>query len=215
VKPTRFIVAIALAALGAVTTGCAATPEASSEVIAGTGAYLLKADMRKLWTEHVVWMRAYIVAAAADASDLQTATDRLMKNQEDIGQAVAGYYGKNAGDKLTALLKDHISTAAGFVNAAKSGDKLALKTADDAWHSNAMDIATFLSKTDPDNWPRATIASLMNEHLQTTTDEVTARLQKNWNADRDAYDRVYSHILKLSDAIADGIVKHFPEKFGS
>lgn len=37
--------------------------------------------------------------------------NRLLKNQEDIGGAVAAYHGKAAGDKLTALLKEHITWA--------------------------------------------------------------------------------------------------------
>jgi hypothetical protein len=28
-----------------------------------------------------------------------------------------------------------------------------------------------------------------------------------------AYDAVYNHILMMTDALSDGIVKHFPEKF--
>jgi hypothetical protein len=55
---------------------------------------------------------------------------------------------------------------------------------------------------------------MMNTHLSTTTDEVVARLQKNWDADVRAYDAVYNHILKMSDALADGIAKQFPEKAG-
>jgi hypothetical protein len=55
---------------------------------------------------------------------------------------------------------------------------------------------------------------MMNVHLSTTTNEVVARLQKNWDGDVRAYDAVYDHILKLSDALADGIIKQFPEKFG-
>jgi hypothetical protein len=47
----------------------------------------------------------------------------------------------------------------------------------------------------------------------TTTDEV-ARLNKNWDADVRAFDAVYDPILHMSDALSDGIVKQFPEKFG-
>jgi hypothetical protein len=30
-----------------------------------------------------------------------------------------------------------------------------------------------------------------------------------------AFDAVYDHILKMSDALSDGIVKQFPDKFGT
>jgi hypothetical protein len=172
----------------------------------------LKQDMRKLWTDHTVWTRDYIIAAVADAPDAQAAATRLLKNQEDIGAAVAAYYGRSAGDQLTALLKTHITTAVDVVKAAKAGDKAAFKTADDAWQQNAMQIADFLSKANP-NWPKSTLESMMKEHLSTTTTEVQARLDKNWDADVRAWDAVYNHILKMSDALTDGIVKQFPDKF--
>ena len=41
----------------------------------------------------------------------------------------------------------------------------------------------------------------MKEHLSTTTAEVVARLNKNWDADVRAFDAVYEHILKMSDAL--------------
>jgi hypothetical protein len=49
--------------------------------------------------------------------------------------------------------------------------------------------------------------------LSTTTQEVVARLTKNWAADVQAFDAVYAHILKMADALSDGIVKQFPAKF--
>ena len=175
-------------------------------------AVTLHQDMRKLWTDHVVWTRQYIVAAVGDQPDAQAAANRLMKNQEDIGVAVATFYGKSAGDKLTGLLKEHISIAVDLIKAAKASDKASQQQADAKWHSNGEAIAEFLSGANP-NWPRATLVEMMNTHLSTTTDEVAARLTKNWDADVRAFDAVYAHILTMSDALSDGIVKQFPAKF--
>jgi prophage DNA circulation protein len=175
-------------------------------------AIALKQDMRKLWTDHVVWTRDYIIAAVGDQPDAMVAANRLMKNQEDIGAAVATYYGSSAGQQLTTLLKDHISIAADLIKAAKAGDKTAQQNADTKWQQNATQIADLLSKANP-NWPRATLVDMMKMHLSTTTTEVVARLQKDWSGDVRAFDAVYDHILHMADALTDGIVKQFPEKF--
>ncbi len=172
----------------------------------------LRSAMRKLWTDHVVWTRDYIVAAVDDKPDAMAAANRLMRNQEDIGKAVAQYYGTAAGQQLTSLLKDHISIAVDLIKAAKAGDKTAQQQADSRWQQNAMDIATFLSKANP-NWPKSMLADMMKTHLSTTTNEVVARLKHEWEGDVRAFDAVYDHILMMSDALSDGIVKQFPDKF--
>ncbi len=56
---------------------------------------------------------------------------------------------------------------------------------------------------------------MMNTHLSTTTNEVVARLAKNWDGDVKAFDAAYAHILKMSDALSDGIVKQFPAQFSA
>jgi hypothetical protein len=172
----------------------------------------LKQDMRKLWTDHVVWTRDYIIAAVADAPDAAPALNRLMKNQEDMGSAIGKFYGDAAGKQLTTLLKEHIAIAGDLVKAAKAGDQAGQKAADERWQNNAMELAGFLSKANP-NWPRATLDDLMKKHLSTTTDEVVARLTKNWDGDVRAFDAVYDHVLHMADALSEGIIKQFPDKF--
>jgi hypothetical protein len=205
-----------LVAVALLTVGLPA-PAASAHAIQhgpeSAAAVGLKQDMRRLWTDHVVWTRAYVVAAVADQPDAQAAAGRLMKNQEDIGAAVAGIYGKPAGDQLTKLLKEHIAIAVDIIKFAKAGDKAAQAQASAKWTKNGEDIAAFLSKANP-NWPRPVLVEMMNKHLSTTTDEVVARLTKNWEADVRAYDAVYAHILMMADALSAGIIKQFPEKFG-
>jgi hypothetical protein len=82
------------------------------------------------------------------------------------------------------------------------------------WQQNAVAIAEFLSNANP-HWPKATLVDMMKTHLSTTTDEVVARLNKNWDEDVRAFHRVYDHILKMSDALADGIVKQFSTNSGT
>jgi hypothetical protein len=212
--------AVALATLLAtgLTAGCSVSGDSPASVsettpaVNGEAAAALKRDMRKLWTDHVTWTRLYVMEAIADQPDAAAAAARLMKNQEDIGGAVANYYGAPAGQQLTTLLKEHISIAVDLIKAAKAGDKTGQKAADDRWQQNADQIATFLSGANP-HLPKAAVLDLMKTHLKTTTDEVVARLTKNWDEDVRAFDRVYDHILMMSDAISDGIVKQFPDKF--
>jgi hypothetical protein len=210
---TRLIVASLVVGTLQVASRAGASPTAHAhESTALSAAATLHQDMRTLWTDHVIWTREYIVAAVGNQPDQEAAATRLMKNQEDIGAAVAAYYGQAAGAKLTELLKAHISIAVDLIKAAKAGDNAKQQQADRLWHRNADDIADFLSKANP-NWPRAALVAMMNTHLSTTTDEVVARLTKNWEQDVRAFDAVYRHILAMSDALSEGIIKQFPNKF--
>ena len=172
----------------------------------------LHQDMRKLWTDHVVWTRDYIIAAVDDKPDAEAASKRLLKNQEDIGKAIVPFYGKEAGDKMTSLLKEHIMISVDIIKAAKAKDNAKVKELNSTWEKNGNDIADFLSKANP-NWPKATLADMMKMHLTTTTDELMARLDKKWDQDVKAFDEVYDHILKMADALSDGIVKQFSDRF--
>jgi hypothetical protein len=174
----------------------------------------LRQDMRKLWVDHVIWTREYVVSSVGDQPDAASAAARLMRNQEEIGAAVAAYYGKAAGDALTALLKEHILIAVDIIKFAKAGDKASQQQADVKWHQNAAAIADLLSRANP-NWPRAALVEMMNTHLSTTTEEVVARLTKNWDADVRAFDAVCNHILTMADALSDGIIKQFPARFAA
>src|SRR5262249_48396952 len=139
--------------------------------------------MRKLWEDHVTWTRLAIVSFAADLPDLSATETRLLRNQTDIGNAVKPYYGKQAGNQLTALLKQHILGAVALLQAAKAGDQAQIKQASDAWYVNAKQIADFLHKANPHNWPRADLRAMMKTHLDQTLDEATHRLTGNFPAD--------------------------------
>ena len=168
--------------------------------------------LRKLWSDHVIWTREYIVAAVAGTPDADAAAGRLLKNQEDIGAAIVPYYGQGAGDALTGLLKQHILIAVDLVAAAKNGDDSAFGTHDARWTANADEIAAFLAGANP-NWPEKDVSDLLALHLKLTKDEAVARLKNDWAADVQAFDDIFTEIMVLADALYEGIVAQFPDRF--
>jgi hypothetical protein len=169
--------------------------------------------MRRLWSDHVAYTRLFIVDAAAGSGDKDATTQRLLQNQADIGNAVAGFYGRAAGDKLTALLKDHILIAANIVAAAKAGDNAKVTSENKRWHANATDLAKFLHGANPKNWPEATLQSALFTHLDQTLNEASHQLKGEYAASIKDYDGAMDHMLMVADILSSGIEAQFPSKF--
>ena len=172
----------------------------------------LKQAMRRLWMDHTVYTRLYIVSAFAGIPDAQVVAGRLLRNQEDIGNAIVPYYGKDAGNKLTDLLKQHIMIAVDVVAAAKAGDQKKFAESDKKWIANADDISAFLSAANP-NWPKKDAADLLHLHLQLIREFVTARLAKNYAEEIKKLDEYFTEGMLIADTLSEGVIKQFPSKF--
>ena len=172
--------------------------------------------MRKLWEDHIVWTRQYIVSTATlgdDLPDVAPTTDRLLANQTDIGDAFRPFYGDAAGDAVTALLREHILGAATLITAAKAGDATATEAAKAAWYANADEIAGALAGLNPDAWEHGHLEAMMRIHLDRTLEEAVARLQGRYADDIAAYEAVHVDIFAMADMLSDGIVEQFPGRF--
>lgn len=172
----------------------------------------LKMAMRKLWEDHITYTRNYIISALADLPDKDAVATRLLKNQDDIGDAIKPYYGDDAGQKLSALLRDHILIATEVIEAAKNGDTDQLTAAQTKWSANGQEIAAFLSSANP-HWSQQDLEAMLQKHLDLTTGEVVGRLTNDWAKDIESYDAGHLHMLMFADILSDGIIKQFPSKF--
>ena len=204
----RSLGAFALAVLAAVTV----PPRPAAAANIPPAAAQLRTDMRKLWEDHVTWTRVYIISVAGGLGDKDTAAQRLIQNQVDLGNAIKPFYGEEAGNKLTALLKEHILGAADLLAAAKTNDQAKVATQKARWFKNGDDIAVFLSGANPKNWPAATLKSEMKMHLDLTLQEALDRFAGKWAEDAKDYDRVHEHILGMADTLTGGMAAQFPEK---
>jgi hypothetical protein len=175
--------------------------------------FALRQEMRRLWEDHVTWTRLAVISLTSDSPDTNATVGRLLKNQTDIGNAIKPFYGAAAGRQLTALLRQHILIAADLIAAARKGDKARLTAEQARWGRNADQISVFLNRANPTSWRLAPMKAMMRAHLGLTTNEVVARLQRNWAADVRAYDRVHRQALHMADMLSSGLVKQFPGRF--
>lgn len=173
----------------------------------------LKTDMQKAWIDHTIWTRSYIVSAISNRPDQQDVLDRLLRNQQDIGNVIKPYYGEAAGNKLAGILREHILIAGKIVAAAKAGNQADVQKLEADWHRNAADdIAKFLSAANP-NWSFKELQDMLYTHLQLITEIVLDCLKGDWKADIAATDKNEIHMIHFADILTEGIVKQFPEKF--
>ena len=187
---------------------------AAGPVSARTAKQLALHDaMRGLWEQHVAWTRPAIVSFAAGNPDLAMTGARLLRNQADIGNAIAPFYGRAAGTHLTTLLRAHITGAGALLQAAKAGDNAKLASARAAWYANARQISDLLAGANPRNWPRAAVRAMMKTHLDQTLFEAVDQLTGRYAAGIREYDAIERHSVAMADTLSSGIVKQFPRRF--
>ncbi|MGA3198197.1 MAG: hypothetical protein ABSD89_02195 [Halobacteriota archaeon] len=173
----------------------------------------LRLMMRKLWEDHVVWARCYIISVAADLRDLDATVQRIRANQEEIGNALKPFYGEAVGNTFKALLLEHTVQAAAVFKAVKTENTSQAEDAERRWYVNADQIATFLSGVNP-YWPEKETQDMLYEHLRLSENEAEQRLSGDYTADIEQFDEALLQIIELADILSDGIVRQFADQFG-
>lgn len=172
----------------------------------------MRIALHSLWVEHVLWKRQYIVAAEGDHPDASFAEERLVKNQEDISNAIKQFYGERAGNQSTSQLRDNIIIAVDLLEAAKARNNTAAEEIERKWYAKADEIVTFLSEANP-NCTKHDLSSMVNEHLSLTKTETVARLTGDYATDVITFDALYQQAVLMADEFTVGSVNQFSERF--
>lgn len=162
---------------------------------------------RKLWEQHSIWTRSFIISAAHDLPDIQYVTERLLRNPSDFASALEPFYGDESLE-FERLLRDHLLIAADLVNAAKNGDTNAANAARRRWYMNADQIAQFLAQINP-YWSYEEWMDMLNMHLRLVEQEATLRLQGQYEQDVALYDTLEEQALEMADVMSSGIISQF------
>lgn len=163
-------------------------------------------QLRLLWTQHVYWTRFFIISSTADLDDLKPVTNRLLQNPKDFARLLTPIYGVKIACKLQELFTQHLLIAADLVNAAKKSEVDKVNDARKRWYKNADEIAGFLSSINQ-CWDTIKWKNMLYSHLQMTEQEATLRLQGNYTADIEVFDKIENEALKMANYMFCGIIK--------
>lgn len=165
-------------------------------------------QLRKLWEQHVMWTRSFVISAANDLKDIEFVTKRLLENPTDFAQIFRQYYGDEIAKQFEELLKEHILIAADIVKATKENDSQKTQALLEKWYHNADKIAEFLSEINP-NWEEDEWRFMLSSHLDLLEKEIINRIAGNYEDDVAIYDIIEDQALEMADLMAAGIIDQF------
>lgn len=172
----------------------------------------LRTDMRFLWSQHMEWTYAAVTSFYTTTRNYDATAARLLQNQEDIGNAIKPYYGEAAGNALTQLLKEHIVSVVDVMTAAKRGEQDNLTAAVSKSYYNAEEIGDFLANANQ-YWPRDFVRDMLKTHIDQTLVYATAIQHDDFASGINSYGEAEHHMMMLADALSNGIIAAFPNKF--
>jgi len=168
-------------------------------------------QMRKLWTDHIIWTREYILSVHYNF-DSSKVLNRLLTNQEDLGNFIGSFYNiEGVTESIIKLLKEHIVGAGKIVDAVKN-KKNATKLINE-WYENAKEISQFLHDINSYNWSLKDLNNAMKKHLDDTLSEATHILTNEYEKGIEDFENINIHILNMADILSSGIINQFPDSF--
>lgn len=168
--------------------------------------------MNLAWEQHIMWTRMLLISIADNLKDLDATEKRLLQNPKDIADIFRKYYGNAFANRIENLLTEHLTIGKNLIVALKNNNQKLAKELTDNWYKNADDMAEAFSSINP-FYSKEKVRDMLYDHLELTTDEVTARLRKDYSADIEAFNNVQQEVLKMSQYFVEGIFKQFSNLF--
>ncbi|GAB3359511.1 hypothetical protein [Lysobacter tyrosinilyticus] len=172
----------------------------------------LQATLRALWHGHVAQTRAYALAVkAGDAKRSEAAANAVVANAKQLADAVAGFYGKPAGERMLALLAGHWGAVKAMTDAEHAGNRAAVNAAMTTLTQNASEIAVFLSGANP-YLPQDAVRGLLLAHGAHHAAQISEVMRGDRTAEARTWAAMQQHMDVIADALVGALAKQFPNK---
>lgn len=188
--------------------------QAAETPSADTPAADLRSALDQLLGEHVQLAADATNAALHGRDDeFKAVGSALDSNSQDIANAIGSIYGKEAGQAFLGLWRSHISMVVDYTVGTASKDKKMQDKAVGELMQYTKDFGAFLNSANP-NLPQDAVADLVKHHAVTLKAVIDAQAAGDQAKAYMELRTAYNHMASIAEALAQGIVKQFPKKFG-
>ncbi len=163
-------------------------------------------DMRRAWAQHVYWTRMLLISIAEHLTDQGAVTTKVMENPQEIADIFAPYFSQEAANEITNLLTEHLQIGTELITALRDNQMDKANELNKQWHVNAEKIAEALAAMNP-NYDKRQLQNMLEQHLDMTAQEVSARLARDYPEDIKAFDQVEQGAEEMADYLSSGIVQ--------
>jgi hypothetical protein len=163
--------------------------------------------MRKLWNDHIVWTRQYMISEMSGAADKDAIFNRLRQNAQDMAKAMKEAQ-PGVDDKVMASILDStvLMMTKLIFETNLGSDRTGAYETKEALMKHLDRMALYLNSANP-GWSLPELKLMLQGYLNETHNEILARKNQIWEADIAAYDRLNNHVMKLADAFATGSIQ--------
>ncbi len=165
-------------------------------------------NIRILWTDHLIWVRQFLISLIYRLRDLSYVTIRTLQNAVDFSTQLTPFYGMENAKLYEALLTERILLLAELATTIKIGGDVSVQLS--KIQANADDIATLFSSLNP-YWDKATWQGMLYTQYQLEEQLIRQINQDKFSASIPIYDQVYQNALMMANYMIDGITAQFPQ----
>lgn len=181
-------------------------PYVNQPYVNSSGKTSLVSDMRLVWEQHIYWTRMLLISIADKMEDQAAITSRILQNPNDISAVFEKYYPTGARETIAGLLTEHLQIGAQLITALRDGEADLADSLNRQWYINADKMAEAFGNISP-AYNREELRSMLYEHLDLTTGEVSMRLARNYPADIEAFNKVEREAMIMADYFSAGLMR--------
>ncbi len=156
--------------------------------------------LRKLFTDYTNYIHLYIMSEVLKLPNIKIITDRLLKNQEEIGKFFVEYIGIKKSKKLIELLKEHIMFIFKILKASILNMPVKVITHD--LIKNSHKISKFIYKINPDVLSIDEIKIHFDQNIEYILTLSKMYIDGKYKKTIEVYDCYYNHMLIFSDMLS-------------
>ncbi len=165
-------------------------------------------NIRLLWTDHLVWIRHFLISLMFRLRDLSYVTIRTMQNTIDFSGQLTPFYGLDNAKRYEALLAERVLLLAELASTIRFGGDTSMQLL--KMKANAEDTAAFLSGLNP-YWNKETWQEMLYTQYQLEEQLIRQIHEDKFSAAIPTYDASYQNALKMATYMIDGITAQFPQ----